>query len=75
MERRSTSLPPDGLEHLAERPRGDEPRDRFVLEERLAAHVADDPEGEQDHAPQGGAERRARATAESDEGQRERLAP
>ena len=41
MKRRPAALPPDGLEHLAERPGRDQPGDGLVLEERLPADVLD----------------------------------
>ena len=56
VERRPAPLPPDGLEHLAEWPGGDEPRDRLVLEQGLPAHVLDEADGEEDCPRQRSAE-------------------
>ena len=39
MERRAATLPENGVDHLRQRPRCDQPGDRFVLEVRLCSDV------------------------------------
>ena len=43
VERRAAPVPEHGEEQLAERPGADQPGDRLVLEERLAADVGNEP--------------------------------
>ena len=50
MQRRPAPLPPDCLEHLAEWTRCDQPGYGLVLEERLPAHVLDDPKQQDGHS-------------------------
>ena len=43
VQRGAAPVPEDGEEELAERPGADQPGDRLVLEERLAADVGNEP--------------------------------